>query len=90
MGLTPLGYYPCAVAGGIDRITGNGFGRTELPDDGDDMEEALGELCRLCGRFRDGHYVPKNLRPSLEEEKMSPTWNRLYAEWHARRRRVST
>jgi hypothetical protein len=88
MGLTPLGYYPCAVAGGIDRITGSGLGRAALPDDGDDMEQALRELCRLCGRFRDGHYVPRNLRPPLEEEKISPTWKRLYAEWHDRRRRA--
>ncbi|HEV7590055.1 MAG TPA: radical SAM protein [Longimicrobium sp.] len=88
MGLTPLGYYPCAVAGGIDRITGNGLGRTGLPGDADDMEEALRKLCRLCGRFRDGHYVPKNLRPPLEEEKISPAWKRLYAEWHERRRRA--
>jgi hypothetical protein len=88
MGLTPLGYYPCAVAGGIDRITRDGLGRAELPGDGDDMEEALRDLCRLCGRFRDGHFVPKNLRPELDEEKISPTWQRLYAEWHRRRRRA--
>jgi hypothetical protein len=86
MGLTPLGYYPCAVAGGIDRITGDRLGRAGLPDDGDDMQAALRELCRLCGRFRDGHYVPRNLRPSLEEERISPTWRRLYAQWHQRRR----
>ena len=88
MGLTPSGYYPCAVAGGIDRITRNGLGRSELPDDTDDMDAALRDLCRLCGRFRDGHYVPKNLRPPLKEERISPTWQRLYAEWHQRRRRT--
>lgn len=87
MGLTPLGYYPCAVAGGIDRVIRRNLGRNELPDDGDGMETALRELCRLCGRFRDGHYVPKNLRPALEEEKISPTWERLYGEWHEQRRK---
>lgn len=87
MGLTPLGYYPCAVAGGIDRITGTGLGHAALPNDADGMETALRELCRLCGRFRDGHYVPRNLRPALAEEKISPSWQRLYAEWHERRRK---
>jgi hypothetical protein len=85
MGLTPLGYYPCAVAGGIERITGNKLGRDTLPADNDSMEDVLAECCRLCGRFRDGHYVPRNLRPNLTEERISPTWKKLYAEWKKRR-----
>lgn len=85
MGLTPQGYYPCAVAGGIDRILGGHLGRKELPEDGDDMLREAAALCRLCGRFRDGHFVPRVLRPELTTEAMSPTWQKLYADWHARR-----
>jgi hypothetical protein len=85
MGLTPQGYYPCAVAGGIDRILGGQMGRKELPEDGDDMLREAAALCRLCGRFRDGHFVPRVLRPELTTEAMSPTWHKLYADWHARR-----
>ncbi len=85
MGLTPMGYYPCAVAGGIDRITGDGLGRASLPDDSDDMAEVAARLCRLCGRFRDGHFVPRVLRPVLDTEQVSPSWQALYARWHARR-----
>lgn len=85
MGLTPMGYYPCAVAGGIDRILGAGLGRADLPDAGDDMLPAAAALCRLCGRFRDGHFVPRVLRPELTTEQISPSWQRLYGEWHARR-----
>lgn len=81
MGLTPMGYYPCALAGGIDRITGDGLGLQTLPDDQDDMLPLASKFCRLCGRFRDGHYVPPQLRPALVEEKMSPTWRKLYAHW---------
>jgi hypothetical protein len=86
MGLTPLGYYPCALAGGIDRITGDSMGQQHLPDDADDMLPQAAKLCRLCGRFRDGHYVPPALRPSLIEEKISSTWSDLYARWRERKR----
>lgn len=81
MGLTPMGYYPCAISGGIDRITGQGLGRPSLPDDSDDMRDLLTTFCCLCGRFKDGHYVPRNLRPSLRGHPVSPAWERLYAEW---------
>lgn len=90
MGLTPQGYYPCAVAGGIDRIQGEGLGLAGLPDDADDMLPAVERLCRLCGRFRDGHFVPRALRPRLEEEQMSPSWRALYTAWRARRRTPPT
>lgn len=82
MGLTPMGYYPCAVAGGIDRILRDDIGVKDLPTDDDDMTKAAERLCGLCGRFRDGHYIPKPLRPELVEDKVSVTWQRLYANWH--------
>lgn len=84
MGLTPMGYYPCAVAGGIDRIVGEGLGSAALPDDNDDMQQAARRLCRLCGRFRDGHFVPRALRPKLLDTPVSPSWHASYARWHER------
>lgn len=88
MGLTPLGYYPCAVAGGIDRILGANLGKSSLPADDDQMVDATESLCRLCGRFKDGHFIPKPLRPPITDEQISPTWTELYARW--RQRRLST
>jgi hypothetical protein len=81
MALTPLGYYPCAVAGGIDRIEGNRLGYAHLPEDDDDMEKAAATLCRLCGHFREGHFIPNSIRPPTLEQQMSPTWSALYATW---------
>lgn len=70
IGLTPLGIYPCAVAGGIDRIFGFGLGRPALPADHDEMPAERAVFCRLCGHF--GFAWPTR-RPRL-----SPTWERAY------------
>ncbi|WP_259214118.1 radical SAM protein [Shewanella baltica] len=85
MGLTPQGYYPCAVAGGIDRVLGLHRGRQSLPSPSDEMRDLMDIACRLCGRFYDGHYVPEKLRPSLEVQKNSRSWDKHYQDWAKRR-----
>lgn len=79
MGITPQGYYPCAVAGGIDRIVNLGLGAKQLPDE--DMQEVSRRLCGYCGRFRDGHFVPRLLRSAITDMRISATWTRLYESW---------
>ncbi|WP_286240959.1 radical SAM protein [Neptuniibacter halophilus] len=85
IGLTPQGYYPCAVAGGIDRVLGIKNGRKSLPSTNDEMRDLMAAACRLCGRFHDGHYVPPKLRPPLLEQRSSKSWERIYQEWKNRR-----
>ncbi|MBN1687739.1 MAG: radical SAM protein [Candidatus Omnitrophica bacterium] len=41
MGLTPYGYYPCAISGAIDRVLGLDLGRKALPSRSDDMKDLL-------------------------------------------------
>jgi hypothetical protein len=84
MGLTPAGYYHCAVAGGIDRVTGEGQGRNSLPAVDDEMRDLMDRTCRLCGRFRDGHFIPFNFRKPLLVQKTSRSWQRIYAAWSNR------
>ncbi|GLR68645.1 hypothetical protein GCM10010909_33270 [Acidocella aquatica] len=81
MGLTPTGYYHCAVAGGIDRVTGEGLGRTSLPAADDEMRDLMDRTCRLCGRFRDGHFIPFNFRKPLLVQQTSRSWKRIYGAW---------
>jgi len=76
LGLTPQGYYPCAIAGAIDRVFGFGRGRECLPPTGDDMREDLDRFCRLCGHF--GFSWP------TRQIRMSPVWTQAYARYHAR------
>jgi len=84
MGLGPGGYFPCALAAGIDRVAGDGAGRATLPHPEDSMEDLAARFCAVCGRFRDGHYVPKPLRRPLTGEPISRSWKDFYAAWRAR------
>jgi len=71
LGLTPYGYYMCAIAGGIDRIFGRQLGRPDLPDRSDDFADQMAAFCPLCGHF--GFQWP------TRKPKQSNTWRRAYA-----------
>ncbi len=73
LGLTPQGYYPCAVAGGIDRIFGFDLGRRTLPQAGDEMVDQLERFCPLCGHF--GFAWP------TRRHRISRTWKKGYARY---------
>lgn len=77
IGLTPYGYYPCAVAGGIDRIFGLDRGRKQLPNDADDLHAELDAFCRLCGHFKREH------GPPVTRPVRSATWDEAYVRWAA-------
>ncbi len=70
LGVTPLGYYPCAIAGGIDRVFGFGIGRKHLPPPEDELRDQMDVFCRLCGHF--GFAWP------VKQASMSPVWKRAY------------
>jgi hypothetical protein len=80
LGLTPQGYYPCAVAGGIDRIFGFGLGRRTLPPGDDEMTDLLEHFCPLCGHFGFGWPTRRVVQ--------SPTWIKGYESYGQRRRRA--
>lgn len=73
LGLTPSGYYMCAVAGGIDRIFQYHLGRDELPEKSDPLTDQMSAFCRLCGHF--GFCWP------VKKEIISPTWQTAYANF---------
>lgn len=73
LGVTPSGYYMCAIAGGIDRIFGYNLGRKEIPDESDRLSDQMSAFCRLCGHF--GFQWPTR-RP-----KQSKTWRLAYQRY---------
>jgi hypothetical protein len=74
LGVTPYGYYPCTVAGAIDRTFGFDMGRKELPMDADGMEKELRKFCALCGHFKRQKEQP------LDGPVQSPVWRKAYGE----------
>jgi len=70
LGLTPSGYYMCAIAGGIDRIFRYHMGRSKLPDESDEFSDQMSAFCRLCGHF--------GLQWPTRKVKMSNTWRMAY------------
>ena len=79
--LTPMGYYPCSLSGGIDRITQWKIGRDQLPESNDKMHDILIKTCPLCGRFKSGVFVPYELRKDINGEQISKTWVKIYQIW---------
>jgi hypothetical protein len=73
LGLTPSGYYMCAVAGGIDRIYRFNLGRKKMPDESDTLSDQMSAFCRLCGHF--GFQWPTRI------SKQSKTWRLAYSRF---------
>jgi hypothetical protein len=82
-GLGPTGYYHCPVAAGMDRIFGWNVGRQMLPSMEDSMEDLAERFCSKCGWFlKEAAY-----RQPLDKPRISPTWQRAYADYRSRRRK---
>ena len=78
LGLTPSGYYMCAIAGGINRIFDHNLGRRRLPAADDSLNDQMAAYCRLCGHF--------GFRWPTRNPQMSFTWRQAYA--HLKQQRM--
>jgi len=87
--LTPLGYYPCAISGGIDRIAGWNIGRKKIPKEDDEMTDILEKACPYCGRFIQRIFVPRNIDLGYNPAKKSKSWRRLYKRWRKEHQNIS-
>jgi hypothetical protein len=80
MGLGTKGYYPCAVAAGIDRVLGLDAGRPALPATGDEMRDQMRLFCSWCGHFK------RDLETGMHGQQTSESWRDAYAAFAERRR----
>ncbi len=74
IGLTRFGYYPCSIAGGIDRVFGLDLGLKQLPRPGDQMLHLRQAFCRFCG-----HYIRFNKAGGREQ--VSQSWKDAYEKY---------
>lgn len=84
MGLSPFGYYPCAVAGAIDRVLGFDLGAKTIPSLLE-REEMCKILCSFCGHCF-GLFFPKNVQlvekilkyKNSKGDFVSPSWQEAF------------
>ncbi len=83
IGLTPFGYFHCAIAGGIERIMGFKKGLVESPQHPWEFLELMDIYCRYCGYFLNDHFHSRE--EQLKEENTpnmrSKTWVSAYEKW---------
>jgi len=79
IGLNLYGYYPCPVAGNIDRFLGLDKGRKVLPLDDDNMIDLYKIFCKHCGYYKYNRPEKnKENKPILYQEKFSKTWQKIF------------
>lgn len=89
IGLNKNGYYACAVAGGIDRISHNNIAIPTLREITiEKLEKQLEEFCKYCGNFKAyednfGNFIPRVEKEPFKNE-MSKTWNKLYKNYNGK------
>jgi len=92
IGLNHLGYYPCGVAAGIDRIFGFNLGIPSLKEVDENIAQLLDTFCRYCGNFLHyeqnfGDFIPRNEKSSLKRPIISESWKKAYAEYNKRKKK---
>lgn len=92
LGMTPYGFYQCAIAGGIDRVIGYDIGLKHIPSSNDDYKLLKGQmrsLCRWCGHFQTGNKIPTAERQEILESFYSRSWKNAYLSFHDRKPELS-
>lgn len=93
-GLTPFGYYPCAIAGGIDRVFGFDLGRKHLPSDTDEMKDLLKLFCSYCGHYKNRNFDDKKNIPNSDINstyvmEISKTWKNTINLYNKKRPKLN-
>ena len=83
IGLTPYGYFHCAIAGGIERIMNLGHGLESIPEHPWEMLAMMEEYCKKCGHFLSDTFVERADRDGSlpPPDTVSLSWEMAYNQW---------
>lgn len=89
IGLNQMGYYPCGVAGGIDRVFKFNLGVESLKNVDESIAKYLDTFCRFCGNFSDyeknyGNFIPRNEKAALTKPITSESWKVAYKKYNGK------
>ncbi len=89
IGLNQMGYYPCGVAGGIDRVFKFNLGIQSLKNVDESIAKYLDTFCRYCGNFSDyeknfGNFIPRNEKAPLTKPVVSESWKKAYRNYNGK------
>lgn len=88
IGLNKYGYYPCSVAGGMDRVMGYDIGIKTLKEVTiDRLKELLDVFCRYCGNFVDysdnlRDFIPRCEKRPFKKPIITKTWVKIYRSYY--------
>ena len=95
IGLNKYGYYPCGVAGAMDRVMGYDIGIKSLKEvTVDKLKELLDVFCRYCGNFVDyadnyGDFMPRCEKRPFTKNMITKTWVGIYLNYHRKRPKLT-
>ena len=95
IGLNKYGYYPCGVAGAMDRVMGYDIGIKSLKEvTVDRLKELLDVFCRYCGNFVDyasnlGDFIPRCEKKPFTKPIITESWVEIYRNYHKRKPKLT-
>jgi len=95
IGLNRYGYYPCGVAGSMDRVMGHDVGIKSLDDiTVDGMKDLLDRFCRYCGNMVDydanmGNFIPRCEKRPFSENVVTISWESIYKAFNENRPKLT-
>ena len=86
IGLTPYGYFHCAIAGGMERIMNLGHGFDKIPEHPWEFLDMMKDYCRFCGHFLSDAFKERSERIGMDvsPETVSESWQTAYGEWEVK------